>query len=68
MARALALLFATGGGLVLLTLALPHAEDLDRLGVAIPPLLALIVAGILNGLGAGRASRRSRASSSAGAS
>ncbi len=51
MSRALALLFAAGGGLVLLTLLLPHAEDANVLGVATPPIFALVVAVVLVALG-----------------
>ncbi|MCW3010551.1 MAG: hypothetical protein JWO90_955 [Solirubrobacterales bacterium] len=51
MARALALLFAAGGMLVLLTLVLPHAGDTDELALALPPLLAFAVAGALTALG-----------------
>jgi len=47
MARGLAFLFAAGGLLVLLTLALPHAENTDALGVATPALIALVVAAAL---------------------
>ena len=47
MARALALLFAAGGALVLLTLALPRAADADVAGLLTPALLAFAVAGAL---------------------
>ncbi len=47
MARALALLFAAGGALVLATLLLPHADDAQEVGVAVPPLLAFVVSGLL---------------------
>ena len=40
MARALALFFAAGATLVLVTLALPHAADADELGLTVPPLIA----------------------------
>ncbi len=51
MSRALALLFAAGGALVLLTLALPHAPDADLLGIALQPLVAFGAAGALLVLG-----------------
>lgn len=51
MARALALLFAAGATLVLVTLALPHAADADELGLTIPPLIAYAVAATLVALG-----------------
>ncbi len=51
MARALALLFAAGATLVLVTLALPHASDADELGLTIPPLIAYAVAATLVALG-----------------
>jgi len=51
MARALALLFAAGATLVLVTLALPHAPDADELGLTIPPLIAYAVAATLVALG-----------------
>ncbi|MBA2349852.1 MAG: hypothetical protein H0V81_16360 [Solirubrobacterales bacterium] len=51
MARALAVFFGAGGALVLLTLVLPHAEDANELGVAIPPIIAFVVTGVLLGLG-----------------
>ncbi len=51
MARALALLFAAGATLVLVTLALPHAPDADELGLTIPPLIAYVVAATLVALG-----------------
>ncbi len=52
MARALALLFAAGGALVLVTVALPHAEDANLTGLVLMPLLAFVVAGALLVLGA----------------
>ena len=49
MARGLAFLFGAGGLLVLLTLVLPHEDDIDDLAVALPALVALGVAGALSG-------------------
>ncbi len=47
MARGLAMLFGAGASLVLLTLALPHDANTDDLGVAVPPILAYGVVGLL---------------------
>ncbi len=51
MARALAVFFGTGGALVLITLLLPHARDAEEWGVALPALVAFVVAGVLVWLG-----------------
>lgn len=47
MARGLAFLFGAGGLLVLLTLALPHEQTTDEIGVAAPAVTALVVATVL---------------------
>ncbi|MFN2526078.1 MAG: diguanylate cyclase domain-containing protein [Actinomycetota bacterium] len=52
-ARALAILFAAGGSLVLLTLLLPHQRALAAEQVIRPVLLAFVLAAVLH-LGAGR--------------
>ena len=50
MARALAVLFAAGGAFVLTTLLFPHASDADEWGIALPGLIAFLVAGALVGV------------------
>ncbi len=47
MANGLAALFGAGGTLVLITLVLPHAANTNDLGVAVPPILAYVVAVVL---------------------
>jgi GAF domain-containing protein len=47
MARGLAFLFAAGGTLVFITLALPHSANTNDLGVAVAPTLAFVVVGVL---------------------